>query len=655
MGRDQRYERRLKQHLEELGVRRPTKRELRLKQQWLLESRLAPSNALVLGQNPENGEAVYFQPKDFETHVHIVGWTRKGKTNLLKHMAKSLLDRRDETGEGLAILDPHGGLAEYVLALCAAKGPEFADKVVYFNLREDGKVPVFNPLRREYGNENVAKGFVEAIAKSEGHQSPMETPLISGVLMQTVHVLLDNDLSLAEAGFLTRHTEVNLKVRKQLLAAVEEKSVEDYWLDLGRQSPREMRLETEAAARRFDNLLNIPTLKRILGQCESGINLGTVMDEGQIAIFNLAVEGTDVPISTRDLLGALLMQEFRAVTQRRTPDVSLPFHLIVDEFARFVSLDIMDVFAEAAKFGLRCVLAHQGMSQLVFKNGGMGLHEAVKSIDQKVVFGGGNFDDHVVIAHQTHGPFLDAYKKKVEIRHTVWDPVLRKVRLKAASRAFGHTSGSGGSRTAAYGSGDSTSVGRVTPPEPMEGDTVTDQRTTASSEAHSETELWNEAYSQVETEGWSESFVTDHIKRDQLSSVQFMTLEEQVAEKAQRTHRQEVGYCEVAKTGQKPQPCKVPLMEKVPVSEEERLAFLDRVYEKPCYLTPAEADLQIETRKQRLLTGSVAKIEEFEPEEVWEVEEQLKLPAKAVPEEKREVRTFDPEDAWEVEGEGSLA
>ena len=120
--------------------------------------------------------------------------------------------------------------------------------------------------------------------------------------------------------------------------------------------------------------------------------------------------------------------------------------------------------------------------------------------------------------------------------------------------------------------------------------------------------------------------MTEHEKFKELSSVQFASFEEQLVRKMQQLKGQGLGRCTVSRMGEEPQICQVPLADATNVTDEERSAFLERVYEKPCYLTPEEADRRIEARTRRLLkAGGVVKSLpsgqiEFDPETVWEEE-----------------------------------
>ena len=75
------------------------------------------------------------------SHMYVIGKTGTGKTTLLENMIRQDM----EAGTGLALLDPHGDLAEKI----ASNVPAHRKRdLIYFNV-PDGTQPYgINPLRR---------------------------------------------------------------------------------------------------------------------------------------------------------------------------------------------------------------------------------------------------------------------------------------------------------------------------------------------------------------------------------------------------------------------------------------------------------------------------------------------------------------------------
>lgn len=557
-----------------------------------------PEHALLLGTHPETGEPVYLLPEQLATHLHVIGASGKGKSNFLRRLIEQLFAHHRRTGEGLAIIDPHGSLAEFALALAIGRGPEFASRVTYFDLLRSGRVPVFNPLRAQYGVAYSANCFVEAMAKVFGHANSTEQPLVAEVVEKTAAVLMLNGLSPAEAHFFLESTPQNLAVRQALLRAIpeSERHLRGFWERMGEHRPGEFDERAGGARRRFEHLIKSPTLRRIVSQTGAGVELREAMDSGGIVIFNLAREGTDVTLDQQALLGSLLIQEFRNVTERRTPDASLPFTLIVDEFGDFVSPDAMRIFTGARKFGLRCVFAHQDLHQLQLKNNDFRLHAAALAVENKAIFGGGTTDDQLTLAREAYGNYVDTEERKLELYSRCFEPRPTKVTLRSG----------GESVTAAVQSARNSSRS-------------SQQRATGQPiETESEGESGGESASYASNSGWSEAWVTFVREFRQLSSVQFRTIEEQIFAHQQNLRRQATGRCVIVTGRGAPTPCVIPHMALPTLSAQEREAFLALVFAKPMYLRPEDADRAIHERAMRLIgaagAGSAtAKKSQFRP------------------------------------------
>src|SRR5216117_2450136 len=76
---------------------------------------------------------------DRRAHMYLIGKTGTGKSTLLETM----ISQDVRNGQGLALLDPHGDLAERVLAGVPA---ERQNDLIYFNVPDVSKPLGFNPL-----------------------------------------------------------------------------------------------------------------------------------------------------------------------------------------------------------------------------------------------------------------------------------------------------------------------------------------------------------------------------------------------------------------------------------------------------------------------------------------------------------------------------
>src|SRR2546430_6693483 len=104
-----------------------------------------------------SGELVMLAPDERRRHLYIVGQTGTGKSTLLLNLIRQDL----AAGEGLALLDPHGDLAEAALEHVPRLR---TNDLVYINPADAERPIGFNPLSRVPDDLKpiVADGVVSA-------------------------------------------------------------------------------------------------------------------------------------------------------------------------------------------------------------------------------------------------------------------------------------------------------------------------------------------------------------------------------------------------------------------------------------------------------------------------------------------------------------
>jgi hypothetical protein len=293
--------------------------------------------------------------KNRRGHMYLIGKTGTGKSTLLQNMAAHDI----EMGYGLALVDPHGDLAEEILELV----PERRIKdVIYFD-PADLEYPVaFNPLENVSPDHRylVASGMISVLKKV---WAEFWGPRLEHILRNALLTLLENPGStlLDLPRLLTDD-----KFREVLLRRVNHPQVREFWFaEFAKYS---VWLRSEAISPILNKvgqfLTSIP-LRNIVGQRKSTFDLCTIMDEGKVLIVNLA-KGR-IGEDNCSLLGAMLVTKIQlaALSRADVPEGNRrAFYLYVDEFHNFLTLSFADVLSEARKYGLNLVLAHQYLEQL---------------------------------------------------------------------------------------------------------------------------------------------------------------------------------------------------------------------------------------------------------------------------------------------------
>lgn len=302
------------------------------------------------------GELVMLEPDERRRHLYVIGQTGTGKSTLLLNLIRQDL----VAGEGLALLDPHGDLAEAALMhVPSIRSNEF----VYIN-PADREWPIgFNPLARvpDELKPIVADGVVSAFR----HVWPDSWgPRLDYILTHAVRALLD--VPGATLLMLPRLL-IDESFRLQLVEHhVDDPVVRSFWLNEYAGYSDSFRKEAVAPIQnKIGKALMVPSLRNMLAQPKSTITLRRLMDEGAIVICNLS-KGR-LGESNAHLLGALLTTAFAQAALSRS-DLPQPerrtFHLYADEFQSFATESFALILSEARKYALTLTIGHQYLEQL---------------------------------------------------------------------------------------------------------------------------------------------------------------------------------------------------------------------------------------------------------------------------------------------------
>src|SRR5581483_3515347 len=121
-----------------------------------------PSTIAYFGETNYRGRQTRFgfRQSDRMGHIHIIGKTGTGKSTLLE----TLMRQDIESGQGMALLDPHGDLVEKIESVIPAHRK--AD-LIYFNVPDPSNTLGFNPLEQiaPLKRPLAASGLLEVFKK----------------------------------------------------------------------------------------------------------------------------------------------------------------------------------------------------------------------------------------------------------------------------------------------------------------------------------------------------------------------------------------------------------------------------------------------------------------------------------------------------------
>jgi hypothetical protein len=302
------------------------------------------------------GSAVTLDPEQRRRHVYIIGQTGTGKSTLLLNLIAQDL----AAGEGLALLDPHGDLAEAVLMHIPRSR---TNDLVYINPADTERPIGFNPLSGvpEDLKPIVADGVVSAFR----HVWPDSWgPRLDYILTNAVRALLD--VPGATLLMLPRLLIDNTFRERLVELHVQDPVVRSFWLSEYAGYGDRFRAEAISPIQnKVGKALIEPRLRNMLAQPRSTITLRRLMDEGAIVVCNLAKGRLGEGVA--HLLGALLTTSIAqaALSRADVPaDDRRVFHLYADEFQSFATESFGLILSEARKYGLTLTVAHQYLDQV---------------------------------------------------------------------------------------------------------------------------------------------------------------------------------------------------------------------------------------------------------------------------------------------------
>lgn len=312
----------------------------------------------LFGETTFRDERIRFGIKrgDRNRHVYAVGKTGMGKTKLLELLV--LEDLQD--GKGVAVLDPHGDLAEELLKYIPHN--RLYD-TIYFN-PTDTEFPIgFNPMEAvesfEY-KQNVVAGFIGIFKKLFGWNWNQR---LEHVLRYTTLALLDYPNSTVLG--ITRMLTDNL-FRQEVIAQIQDPLVKKFWTtEFASWSDQFANEAIVPVINKVGQFVASPLIRNIIGQPKSVMNLAEIMNNEKILICNLSAGKLGEENSA--LLGSMLITKIwqAALERAAMPEKERKdFYLYVDEFQNFATSAFANILSEARKYKLCLTVAHQYMKQL---------------------------------------------------------------------------------------------------------------------------------------------------------------------------------------------------------------------------------------------------------------------------------------------------
>ena len=298
-----------------------------------------------------------------ERHLYIIGGTGNGKTTMLFYSI--LQDIR--AGNGIAVLDPHGDLAERILRYIPEDrikdviymNPDDLTHPIGMNLLELTEGVTGDDLLRE--KDLITEAAISVLRKifsdddSGGHRieyvlrNAIQTALtLEGSTLFTIFELLND-----------------AKYRRKVVKGLEDKNLKDFWdNELGKAGEFQRVKMAAGITAKIGRFLFSASARRVLEQPKSTIDFEDILATRKILICNFSkgMLGED----TSTLFGTTVLAKLQTAALRRariTEQNRTPFYLYVDEFQNFATMSFVQMLSEARKYKLFLTMAEQSTSQ----------------------------------------------------------------------------------------------------------------------------------------------------------------------------------------------------------------------------------------------------------------------------------------------------
>ena len=324
-----------------------------------------PAEGVIVGESDYRGskKTVRFAREDRARHCYIIGKSGTGKSVLMENMVVQDIIN----GDGICIIDPHGDVAEAILARVPARR---ADDVIYFNPADTERPQGLNLL--EYDpHYPEQKTFVinEMIKILDKLYDLKQTggPMFEQYMRNAMLLIMDDPDSGATLMEISKVLS-DPDYRRYKLTKTQNPVVHDFWVKEAQKAGGEASLANMVPyiTSKLNQFVANDIMRPIIGQQKSAFNLRQVMDERKILIVNLS-KGRLGDLNAY-LIGLVMVGKILMAALSRTdvpPDQRHDFYLYIDEFQNFITDSIATILSEARKYRLNLTVAHQYINQLV--------------------------------------------------------------------------------------------------------------------------------------------------------------------------------------------------------------------------------------------------------------------------------------------------
>lgn len=302
-----------------------------------------------------------------EKHAYISGQIGSGKSELMKTIFYHLQQHTFEPDKkaSLILLDPHGDLAEEVLAFDLNK--EQQERIIFIDPLEPEFKAIINPFDMDSEDLNSIVVRTEQLVNAfdEIIQDADLTPTMKSFLPPCISTLLQTPNTTLKdlKNFIEDTNKSNLATlgKRNTIRAHRDFFITEHY-------------KNKIFSRTKSSILN--RINTILGKHffeklligKSTISLQQEIENGKIIIFRFSPNMAD---EASDYAGRLIIASILGIAKARSAldkRLRVPTYLFIDEFQNYISDSLRVILSQARKWNLRLILANQHIEQIENKD-----------------------------------------------------------------------------------------------------------------------------------------------------------------------------------------------------------------------------------------------------------------------------------------------
>ena len=320
---------------------------------------------IILGKNVHQGSTtpIGLTEAERQRHVYIIGGTGNGKTTMLQYAIVQDI----KAGKGVAVIDPHGDMAQTLLRYVPEKrikdviyfNPDDIDYPLSMNLLEIPKGLSGSALERE--KDRITESVISVLRKifsdddSGGHR-------IEYVLRNAIQTALTTE---DPTIFTIFELLTNDSYRKKITNSLPAGTLKNFWQnELGKAGAMQRVKMSHGVTSKIGRFEFSPSTKRVLGRAKSTLDFDDILASNKILICNFS-KG-NLGEDTSELFGTAILAKLQLAALRRArieQAKRAPFYLYVDEFQNFATMPFVQMLSEARKYKLFLTMAEQSTAQ----------------------------------------------------------------------------------------------------------------------------------------------------------------------------------------------------------------------------------------------------------------------------------------------------